>query len=616
MFSPKRWVDAARSLRRSGKIKRADWLLIGFWTLLSSVSEGLGLGMVLPLLVFLERGGDIAVLTTEHRFWRVMADIHAAVGLPVSMMSLSSLILLAIIFQQVTQYAAAVTVSKLIAKTEKGFRDYLFRNLLHGSLLDSGKIGAGGFVEALLAQCHSASQYFQQLLSIFTIILTFVAYAIMLGIIAPVPTTLALLMVLGFGVIVGRFTQVTKRLSERQVYEQKHFMGWIAERYAGRALIKSAAAEDRECVTCQAGTEKLARLQYRVIQTSALLQLVLVSLGTTFVLIALTVATETMNISVPLITLFAVASLRLLPLGFNFASLVQRAENRIASIHRVIDVANRLSPHIEQDRGLAAFSGPRHAIRFDDVRFAYPDAGFDALQIDQATIPAGRMTAIVGPSGAGKSSLVNLLPRFIDADSGNIFIDDVPLANFSLPSLRLGVAVLHQNPILFDESIIDNVRYLKPDADELAVTEACRKAHADDFIQTTPNGYHSRLGEAGVNFSGGQRQRIALARVFLSNASVLILDEPTSALDHESEEKISDALDHLIKDRGITAIVIAHRASTIRKADHIIVMEGGRIVQSGSPQQLHLDEGWYRSMRQRAQLDGFAEGDCADVTRQ
>lgn len=235
-------------------------------------------------------------------------------------------------------------------------------------------------------------------------------------------------------------------------------------------------------------------------------------------------------------------------------------------------------------------------IRFEDVQFAYSsktDPEYQQVLNGISFIAkAGETTAIVGASGAGKSTLITLIQRFYDVNDGRILIDDQDIAGVTVNSLRHSIAYVSQQPYLFEGSIADNIRYGRPDATEAEVIEAAKLANAHEFIIRQPQGYDSPVGENGVTLSGGQRQRLSIARAIVRNARILLLDEATSALDNDSEKRVQQALETIMKDR--TTIVIAHRLSTVVSADKIIVMEAGNIVEEGRHADLiAIDNGIY-----------------------
>ncbi|HMV62328.1 MAG TPA: ABC transporter transmembrane domain-containing protein [Rhodocyclaceae bacterium] len=235
---------------------------------------------------------------------------------------------------------------------------------------------------------------------------------------------------------------------------------------------------------------------------------------------------------------------------------------------------------------------PRGALHFERVRFHYPSRpDTPALDDFSLSVTPGETVALVGPSGAGKSTVFQLLLRFYDVAAGEIAVDGVPLPQADPAALRRRMALVPQEPAIFAASVLENVRYARPDADEAAVRAACRAAFADEFIDRLPEGYATWLGERGQRLSGGQRQRIAIARALLADRPILLLDEATSALDSESERMVQAALDELM--RGRTTLMIAHRLSTVRRAHRIVVLDHGRVVQHGSPTELLAQGGLY-----------------------
>ena len=238
---------------------------------------------------------------------------------------------------------------------------------------------------------------------------------------------------------------------------------------------------------------------------------------------------------------------------------------------------------------------------FENVHFAYDEGEENVLHDIQLDVKAGETVALVGMSGGGKSSLVSLIPRFYDVTAGRILLDETDIRDFKVRSLRDHIGMVLQDNILFSESVKTNILLGKPDATEEEVIAAAKAANAHDFIMNLPEGYDTKVGERGVKLSGGQKQRVAIARVFLKNPPILILDEATSALDLESEHLIQEAMEELAKDR--TTFIVAHRLSTITHADRIILIEHGRIVESGSHEELMQKEGGYYRLFQVQQLD-------------
>ncbi len=268
---------------------------------------------------------------------------------------------------------------------------------------------------------------------------------------------------------------------------------------------------------------------------------------------------------------------------------LQRAAGATERLLELLHADNLIEPPAEPQLLPAEVKGE---VVIDDISFFYPSrpdtAAIDHLNL---TVPAGSSLALVGSSGAGKTTLVDLLLRFYDIQQGTIRFDGVDIRELDPKDLRQHIAIVPQQPVLFSDTVLENIRYGCPEATEEDVIAAAKAAYADEFINRLPDGYQSFVGESGVRLSGGQRQRIAIARAVLNDPKLLLLDEATSALDAESEFKVQQALEHLMKDR--TTIVIAHRLATVVNVDTIAVLEHGRLVAQGSHQQLLKDSSLY-----------------------
>lgn len=261
------------------------------------------------------------------------------------------------------------------------------------------------------------------------------------------------------------------------------------------------------------------------------------------------------------------------------------------SLRRIREVINEPLVIEEPDSPVTKAS-IQGRIEFKNVSFSYGDSL--ALRNASAVIEPGCVCALVGPSGAGKSTFANLVPRFYDVVEGSISIDEYDIREFKTKDLRQHIAIVSQEPVLFDDSIAENIRLGRQDAKDEEVFEAARQAFADEFVKEQPDGYDTIVGERGTRLSGGQKQRIAIARAFLRNAPILILDEATSALDSESERMIQQALDKLVV--GKTVLIIAHRFSTIKDATKILVFDNGNIIDDGSHTELYGNCPLYKSL--------------------
>ncbi|MEQ1851327.1 MAG: ABC transporter ATP-binding protein [Chthoniobacteraceae bacterium] len=271
------------------------------------------------------------------------------------------------------------------------------------------------------------------------------------------------------------------------------------------------------------------------------------------------------------------------------ASVIQSTRAQLGRVFEVLDA----SPEISDRPGAREPAKVRGEIEFCDLTFAYDPAQPILRQVNLKVRP-GEVIALVGPTGAGKTTLTSLLMRFYDPTGGAVLLDGTDLRDLRLAWLRKQISVVLQDALLLSGTVRDNIAYGRPDASFAEVQDAARKAQADEFIRSLPEGYETNLAERAVNLSGGQKQRLAIARAFLKDAPILLLDEPTSALDAQTEEALLAALQTLVK--GRTTFIIAHRFSTVRLADRIVVLERGQIVEQGSHEQLMKTDTFYRRL--------------------
>ena len=391
-----------------------------------------------------------------------------------------------------------------------------------------------------------------------------------------------------------RFGKRIRSTTKRNQEELEQLTHVTAEAFAGHRIVKAFGAEAHEEHRFRRTAHQVYRTNLRVTRTLAILPSIMELLGGVAVVFLIWYGRQQITSVPPAMTVgefttFVVAA-------FMMYTPVKKLSRVNANLQQAMGAADRifqvLDTHSEvRERPDARPMLPlRHAIEFQNVTFAYEDRPNKFILRDVSfSVDAGEMVAIVGLSGAGKTTLVNLLPRFYDVTGGAIRIDGVDVRDVTLKSLRAQIGIVTQETVLFDETIASNIAYGSPGASMADIEAAARAAHAHEFIMALPAKYETPIGERGQTLSGGQRQRLAIARALLKNSPILILDEATSSLDAQSELLVQEALQNLMRDR--TSFVIAHRLSTVRRADKIIVLEKGRIVETGRHDDLLANPG-------------------------
>ena len=564
--------------------------------------DALTIVAMIPLLRALFQQGSFVFDTGDNRIgWMLdqMLGVIVEPGLPPQqlLLRINLFILAVFLIKNIFDFFQQYLVVKLEQSVTRDLRNHTYEHLLDLDMRFFGRTRAGQIISRLTSDADQLRNLVTKNLAKFatSVLQVLITIAIMIDFSFKLTMVAIVLLPAMFGI----WSRFLKRLrgGDRKILNLGgEVTSHLQETVLGIRQVKGAGAERFEKNRFQNWTQQYFKAVVRNERVRALASPMTEMIGALGTVLLLWYGSQLVLVEG---TLDGAAFLTFLGLSLKLYAPVKWLSKFPASVQPGLVAAERIfefldAPFDVHDAPNARpFGAISNNIRFDNVSFEY-EAARPVLQNIHLDIPAGSVVALVGPSGAGKSTLADLVARFYDPTEGRIFIDDIDLREFQIHSLRSNLGIVAQDTVLFHDTVRANIAYALPGATTEDVERAARAANAHEFIEQLPDGYETVLGERATRLSGGQRQRLAIARAILRDPPILILDEATSALDSESERLVQEAMEKLL--RGRTVFVIAHRLSTVRNADQIVVLQDGRIVQRGAHDALLAEGGLYRHL--------------------
>jgi len=571
MYNPKKIINKVKSTilklysLQVVPIKRTLFILI--LSFLVIIFDALSIVSVVPLIQFIQYGLDVFIENTD--YGAKIVSIFNFVNLSFTLVNFSLLLFFLILVRQCLSYIFVVEMLKTSLKIAKDLSIICFTKIMKARAEYIRTINTGQFSVIAERECSQVSAMYNYSLSFFAMGIQIGAYTFVMMFVSFYSTLVSILLILFIVFAMMRYVLKAHVQGQIVVDIRKRFYNSLTEEFSMWRLIKFHSFTKDITQNILPLADKYAKHQLVITKYNERSRLLIILIAMFSVIALLIISVEFLKIDYAKLTFFGLIFIRLIPLG-------QRINNSLAHIAAI-------EPSLNEENIFKGkeFLKVKDFINFKNINFNYPGSKYRALNNINIKIPEKKITAIVGKSGAGKSTLIDMLPRIIKPTSGNIYIDNVAIDNYSISSLRKGISYISQDNILFDGTIKENICYFNKNVKNEEFQEVLNLSGVSEFINNYEEKENFKLGEKGQRLSGGEKQRIILARALLTNASILILDEATSSLDIESERHIKKVLRNLIKFKGMTIIIISHRNEIIYDADYIIHLKDGTIFDSG-----------------------------------
>lgn len=593
-------INAIERLFRFVEVRKSEVAGLVAFAVVFAALEGMGISFLLPILQFAE-SGQSALESSGNGYWKILSNALTFLHVRPTLIVLIILAFVPILLRNILYYLktwySAVVTSRIMLRLRMKVVDKVY----DADPEFYSRHPVGQLVGVVMSQTSMAGSAVLSVINLFGIVMLMVVYVAILLMLS-VPLTFSALFFAGIVALINK--SVLNWIKENGLQNARisqDLMAKVVERMGQMKLVKLRNTKKKESEYIRQVSEVMRKLTIEASKVGATVEVIVDPILMLSVFITLYIGIAVLGSTLAQLGLLLFLLTRLNAKIKEFNTTLQGISSSAAGVKLVQEMYDSASEANTIKSGECEFKYLKKNIEFEDVVFSYPDVysaegnlvshGKSVIKGISATINAGSFTALVGRSGAGKSTLVELIPRMRDIVSGSIAFDDVDIKKFKVGSLRRNIGYVTQTPMLFNDSIYENLIYgldYKPTHEQ--IRHALEQAYAT-FVYDLPNGLETKLGDRGVRFSGGERQRIAMARVLLEDTDILVFDEPTSALDSESEGYIQSTLNELHGKK--TLIVIAHRLATVVAADQLLVIDDGRVVEQGTHDELLDAAGHY-----------------------